>query len=158
MACAAVIAPCSSYETRTMLLTASSPPALNGTTWRTSMLEVNLREATPLQKIVPNVQVSFNLLRGNMLGAVDLTVFDQARKLVAAAHEDAIVSTAKSFAKRPRLQQLPKCRGQIAGNASSSAGILKKFIVSAPACDGRFRLPRGRLRRALRTRAFSEGA
>lgn len=79
------------------------------------------------QKIVPNAQVSFNLIRGNMLGAVDLTVSAQARKLVAAAHEDAIVSTAKSFAKRPRLQQLPKCRARIADNASSSAGILKNF-------------------------------
>lgn len=53
--------------------------------FNTNINDKSPRSRAP-QKIVPNAQVSFNLLRGNMLGAVDLTVSDQARKLVAAAH------------------------------------------------------------------------
>lgn len=82
------------------------------------------------QKIVPNVQVSFNLLRGNMLGAVDLTVSDQARKLVTAAHEDAIVDGKIICKKTPPSAtakvQGPNCRQRVVVSGNSQKFLLPR--------------------------------
>lgn len=65
-----------------------------------------------------------------MLGAVDLTVFDQARKLVAAAHEDAIVDGKIICKKTPPSAtakvQGPNCRQRVVVSGNSQKFLLPR--------------------------------
>lgn len=63
-----------------------------------------------------------------MFGAVDLTVFGQARKLVAAAHEDAIVDGKIICKKTPPSAtakvQGPNCRQRVVVSGNSQKFLL----------------------------------